>query len=211
MQGPSAAPFVILLAHGAGAPMTSPFLESLTDALIADGHRVIRFEFAYMAARRESGKRRPPPKAEALMGEFNDAIATLSQKCKKGQRVVIAGKSLGGRVASMVADEQFASGHIAALLCFGFPFHPPKKPEATRTRHLETLKCPALIVQGTRDPFGTREDVTSYRLSKRIAVSWIEGGDHDFALPRTAKLEGRSGILQAAESATWFLRSTLGP
>ena len=86
---------------------------------------------------------------------------------------------MGGRVASMVADELFASGKVRGLLCLGYPFHPPAKPRQLRTRHLVGLKTPTLIVQGTRDEFGTREDVAAYTLSPAIEILWLEDGDHD--------------------------------
>jgi predicted alpha/beta-hydrolase family hydrolase len=92
---------------------------------------------------------------------------------------------MGGRVASMIADEAFAAGRIAGLLCLGYPFHPPGKPESLRTAHLEGLKTPALICQGTRDIFGSREEVAGYRLSDRIEIFWLEDGDHDLR-PRKA-------------------------
>ena len=94
-------------------------------------------------------------------------------------KLIIGGKSMGGRVASMVGDELYASGKIAGLLCLGYPFHPPEKPDQLRTAHLADLKVPTLIVQGTRDPFGTMDEVSSYSLSKMIEILWLEDGDHD--------------------------------
>ena len=99
--------------------------------------------------------------------------------------LVIGGKSMGGRVASMLADELFAAGTIAGLLCLGYPFHPPGKPDQLRTKHLAGLKTPALICQGTRDIFGSREEVSEYKLSKQIEILWLEDGDHDLR-PRKA-------------------------
>ena len=115
------------------------------------------------------------------MDEYRDAVAALGAK----RPLVIGGKSMGGRVASMVADELAAKGRIAGLLCLGYPFHPPGRPEQLRTAHLETLHTPALICQGTRDPFGTRDEVAGYMLSKAIAIAWFEDGDHDLK-PRKA-------------------------
>jgi predicted alpha/beta-hydrolase family hydrolase len=100
-------------------------------------------------------------------------------------RLVIGGKSMGGRVASMVADELHAGGLVAGLLCLGYPFHPPGRPGQLRTGHLEGLRTPALICQGTRDPFGTRAEVAGYRLSGCIEILWLEDGDHDLR-PRKA-------------------------
>ncbi|HHY50870.1 MAG TPA: alpha/beta hydrolase [Alphaproteobacteria bacterium] len=179
-DGPAEAEVTILLAHGAGAPMDSAAMSAAAKALAAEGLRVARFEFGYMAARRH-GERRPPPKAESVMPEYVAAIEALGAKGK----LVIGGKSMGGRVASMIADEMHAGNRIAGLLCLGYPFHPMGKPAQLRTAHLETLTCPALIVQGTRDIMGARDEVAGYRLSKTIEILWLEDGDHDLK-PRKA-------------------------
>ncbi|MGD9476723.1 alpha/beta family hydrolase [Shinella sp. G-2] len=173
--GPDDAPVTLLLAHGSGAPMDSAAMNAAVAALAAEGLRVARFEFSYMAARRTQGSRRPPPKAETLNPEFRAAVAALGAK----GRLVIGGKSMGGRVASMVAEDLHAEGRIAGLLCLGYPFHPPEKPKQLRTAHLMTLTVPTLICQGTRDPFGTKDEVPGYGLPERIRLLWLEDGDHD--------------------------------
>jgi predicted alpha/beta-hydrolase family hydrolase len=173
--GPSDARITILLAHGAGAPMDSASMTAAAKALAAVGFRVARFEFDYMAARRHSDPRKPPPRAETLNPEYLAAVEELGAQGP----LIIGGKSMGGRVASMVADELLANGKIAGLLCLGYPFHPPGKPDQLRTRHLFGLKTPALIVQGTRDEFGTRDEVKTYSLSDTIRILWLEDGDHD--------------------------------
>lgn len=175
-DGPDDAHVTILLAHGAGAPMDSASMNAIAKAFAAAGLRVARFEFAYMAARRTGEGRKPPPKAERLLPEYVAAIDDLGLT---SGTLVIGGKSMGGRVASMVADQLFEAGRIAGLLCLGYPFHPPAKPDQLRTAHLADLRCPTLICQGTRDEFGTREDVASYALSKTIDLLWLEDGDHD--------------------------------
>jgi predicted alpha/beta-hydrolase family hydrolase len=173
--GPQDAPFTLLLAHGSGAPMDSPAMNAAASALAAEGLRIARFEFAYMAARRSEGSRRPPPKAETLIPEFEAAVAALGAKGP----LVIGGKSMGGRVASMAADRLHGKGRAAGLLCLGYPFHPPEKPAQLRTAHLMTLETPTLICQGTRDPFGTVAEVPGYGLPERIEILWLEDGDHD--------------------------------
>ncbi|MDQ0322515.1 putative alpha/beta-hydrolase family hydrolase [Pararhizobium capsulatum DSM 1112] len=165
----------ILLAHGAGAPMDSASMTLAAAALASVGFSVARFEFDYMASRRSSGSRKPPPKAEKLTPEYLAAVERLSAT----GRLIIGGKSMGGRVASMVGDDLFTASKIAGLLCLGYPFHPPEKPENLRTAHLEGMGTPALIVQGTRDEFGTRPEVETYHLSASIDVLWLEDGDHD--------------------------------
>ncbi|RWL98505.1 MAG: alpha/beta fold hydrolase [Mesorhizobium sp.] len=182
-DGSDAAPVTILIAHGAGASMDSPSMTATAKALAAAGFQVARFEFHYMAARRY-GHRKPPPRAETVNPEYIKAIADLRARGVTG-KLIIGGKSMGGRVASMVADEMFEKGEIVGLVCLGYPFHPPGRPEQLRTKHLLDLKTPTLIFQGTRDEFGTKEEVATYGLSNAIEVVWLDDGDHDLK-PRKA-------------------------
>ncbi|SMP24968.1 alpha/beta family hydrolase [Shimia sagamensis] len=172
-EGPAAPTF--LFAHGAGAAMDAPFMMMVAEGLVARGIRVARFEFAYMAGRRSGGPKRPPPKMEVLQLEYRAAVAALD--CDGP--LVIGGKSMGGRVASLIADDLFASEVVSGLLCLGYPFHPQGKPEKLRTEHLASLNTPTLICQGTRDAFGTRQEVAGYDLSAQIDLHWFEDGDHD--------------------------------
>jgi predicted alpha/beta-hydrolase family hydrolase len=175
IDGPAVAKYTVLLAHGAGGPMDTPTMTAAAKALADQGFRVARFEFEYMASRRRSASRKPPPRAETLCPEYLAAIDALKAKGP----LIIGGKSMGGRIASMIADDLHAAGRIAGLLCLGYPFHPTGKPEQLRTAHLAKMKTPALIVQGTRDPFGSRAEVATYALSKAIKILWLEDGDHD--------------------------------
>jgi len=176
IDGPQAAPLTFALTHGAGAPMDTPFMAAFADQLAGRGWRVARFEFDYMAARRQDGRKRPPSGQAALLQEWRDVIEELG-----AETLVIGGKSLGGRMASMVADDSGVRG----LVCLGYPFHLPGRPEKLRTAHLADLRTPCLIVQGTRDPFGTAEDVGTYDLSGAIRLHWAEDGDHGLK-PRKA-------------------------
>jgi predicted alpha/beta-hydrolase family hydrolase len=170
VDGPSNAKHTYLFAHGAGAPMDATFMNEVSAALAEHGIRVVRFEFPYMAARRTTKKNGPPDRQPVLLDTWRQVIADHGG----GSNVVIGGKSMGGRMASMVADEAGVRG----LLCFGYPFHPPGKPAQLRTAHLESLRTPSLIIQGTRDTFGNRDEVPAYPLSSAIRIEWIEGGDH---------------------------------
>jgi predicted alpha/beta-hydrolase family hydrolase len=169
---------------------------------------VTRFEFDYMAARRAGGPKRPPPKAETLTSEYRDMVRSASKTRPK--TLLIGGKSLGGRVASLIADELYEHGEIGGLVCLGYPFHPPGKPDQLRTQHLETLRCPALIVQGERDPFGNRAEVEALSLSKKITFAWIGDGDHDFG-PRGRSGFTRKGNLAAAAAAVAAFAARLLP
>ena len=207
LDGPADGVATLLLAHGAGAPMDAPALTSLAEALASQGLRVARFEFGYMAARR-SGPRKPPPKAERLLPEFRAAVEALAAPGP----LIIGGKSMGGRVASLLADELHGDGRIAGLLCFGYPFHPPGKPEQRRTHHLAELKTPTLICQGTRDPFGTREEVAGYGLSDRIELLWLEDGDHDLKpRKRVTGLSHADHVAAAAKAARAWAGRLLSP
>ncbi len=197
IDGDPGAVSTYLMAHGAGAAMDSAGMNALVSPLVSRGIRVVRFEFGYLAARRE-GVRRPPPRAESLAGEYRDAVAAARDAGPVGS-LLIGGKSMGGRVASLVADELADLGYIHGLVCLGYPFHPPEKPQQLRTAHLLELRVPTLICQGTRDPFGTRDEVPGYGLSPAIDVHWLEDGDHDLR-PRKA-ISGRTYAQNAGEAA----------
>ena len=209
-NGPATASMRLLLAHGAGAGYDSPFLEVLTGLIADRGIAVTRFEFAYMAGRHTGGSKRPPPKAEALVDEYRAALREIRAAAPRGQSILIAGKSLGGRVASLIADEAYAQGLASGLVCLGYPFHPPKMPEKLRTTHLENLMCPALIVQGDRDPFGNRQEVERLNLPPQIKVAWISDGDHDYG-PRGASGFTRKGNLVVAAAAVAAFALDLNP
>jgi len=189
-DGPETGP-LLALAHGAGAAMDSTWLNNLARDLGQEGIRVARFEFPYMRARRE-GRRPPPDREPVLLATWRTAIAELGG----AERLVIGGKSMGGRMASKVADEMGVRG----LVCLGYPFHPPGQPEKTRTAHLADLRTPTLVVQGTRDTLGSREDVEGYTLSPRIRIVWLEDGDHSFK-PRAASGRTERQNLTAAVAA----------
>jgi len=188
---PEDAAITIALAHGAGAPMDSPFMQAFAEGLSGLGLRVARFEFPYMAERRRTGIKRPPNPAPVLLATWRAAIEVLGAR-----NLIIGGKSMGGRIASMVADEAGAAG----LVCLGYPFHPPGRPEKTRIAHLAALRTPALFVQGSRDTLGNIEDVAAYPLSKAIRLQWMEDGDHGFK-PRKASGFTEQGHWQSAIEA----------
>lgn len=203
LDGPAGASLTLALAHGAGSPMDSPSLSAVARGLAARGWRVARFEFPYMRARRSGGKRGAPDRAPVLRQAWLDVIERLGG----GSRLVIGGKSMGGRIASLVADESGARG----LVCLGYPFHPPGRPTQLRTVHLANLQTPTLIVQGERDTFGTREDVAGYALSPSIRLVWIEAGDHSFKPPARSGLT-EAGNLETAIAATHdFINSLVVP
>ncbi len=180
IDGPTDAGRTIVLAHGAGAGMDAAFMTVIAQGLAGRGQRVVRFEFPYMQRRRATGTKSPPDRAAVLIETWH---AVVEQFGSEG--LVIGGKSMGGRIASVVADE----AGVAGLVCLGYPFHPVGKPEKTRVDHLERLQTPTLILQGARDSFGTPEEVAGYALSDAIRFEWLADGDHSFK-PR--KKSGRT-------------------
>ena len=193
-DGPSDAKATLVLAHGAGGAMDSEFMNVVAAGIAEGGVHVLRFEFPYMQKRRETGNSRPPDREAVLLETWREVVREVASP-----RPFIGGKSMGGRMASMVADEL----GVAGLVCLGYPFHPPGKPEKTRTAHLEALTTPALIVQGTNDAFGTREDVSGYTLSKTIKIHWIERGNHDL---RATGQPRQAGWEEAVATTLEFMR-----
>lgn len=167
----------VLLAHGAGAGMHSEFMQQMAEQLCRQGVTVHRFNFAYMQRSEELGKRRPPERVPKLIAEFTEAIA----KVNRDVPLFIGGKSMGGRVASMLSQQQNSKG----CLCYGYPFHPPGKPDKLRTEHLFEDGNPVLILQGERDPFGTRAESERYPLHPRVKRVYVPDGEHSFK-PRKA-------------------------
>ncbi len=201
VDGPRRGRATLALAHGAGAGMEHAFMERVATGIAAEGIRVVRFEFPYMAARRR-GERRGPDREAVLRHSWNDVIAALGRR----DRLVIGGKSMGGRYASMVAD----GAGVAGVVCLGYPFHPPGKPGQLRTAHLETQRTSTLILQGERDPMGTRKEVEGYRLSPAVRIQWFEDGDHSLK-PRKASGHTYDGHLDAAvQVAVTFVRDVTG-
>jgi predicted alpha/beta-hydrolase family hydrolase len=191
----------LVLAHGAGAPMDTPFMHSVAVGLAARGLTVVRFEFSYMQKRRQ-GTRSPPDRMPLLEARLRTVVAELACELP----LFLGGKSMGSRVATQLADELSARGAVA----LGYPFHPPRQPERLRVAHLTTLRTPCLIVQGTRDPFGGRSEVAGYPLSPSIRVHWLEDGDHSFE-PR--KKSGRTlaqNLDEACDAIESFTREHSG-
>jgi predicted alpha/beta-hydrolase family hydrolase len=210
-DGDEGAPLTVALAHGAGAPMDSPFMAFFAEGLASYGYRAARFQFPYMAARRTGGGKRPPDRPSMLIETWRDVIAELGAEVGP-ERLVIGGKSLGGRIASMVAD---AAG-VRGFVCLGYPFHPPGKPvqephQDGRIAHLRQLATPALIVQGTRDPFGSPEEVGGYGLSPVIAVHWLEDGDHGFVPRKGSGRTPQQNLEEALQAIAGFLRTRCRP
>lgn len=170
----SASPAAFLvLAHGAGAGQASPFMVRVARGLASRGITTATFDFPYMAARRKV-----PDRAPILEAAWRDAI-DAAHGARGGAPLFIGGKSMGGRIASQVASQAAAPADIAGLVCLGYPLHPPGRPDQRRDAHLPSIAAPMLFVQGSRDTFGTADEIRALlpRL-QRAALQEVPGGDH---------------------------------
>lgn len=205
IDAPPDAPATLVLAHGAGGSMDSPFLTAIATGLASQGWRIWRFEFPYMARQRLTGRKGAPDALPKLLHSFRDEVALAAT----AGPVFVGGKSLGGRVASLVVDD-LAPADVRGCLCLGYPFHPPGKPNQLRTDHLAVLHTPTLILQGERDPFGRRDEVEHYALSPKLQVEWIPSGDHGFQPRRDSGLTTADTWALAVTRADHFCRECLG-
>lgn len=163
----------LLVAHGAGAGQGSPFLVRTAEGLAARGITAATFDFPYMTARRSV-----PDRAPVLEQAWRDAIERGRDEMS-GLPLFIGGKSMGGRISSQVAAQGIDG--VAGLVVLGYPLHPPGKPEQRRDAHLPAIREALLFVQGTRDPFGTADEI--HALLPRLhqaTLHEVAGGDHSF-------------------------------
>ncbi|AVH26831.1 MULTISPECIES: alpha/beta fold hydrolase [Vibrio] len=196
VEGPESGPLFIF-AHGAGAGMEHDFMAAVAKGLVEQGIRVVRFNFPYMIKRAEDGKKRPPDRAPKLLEAYEEVIAHFTS-----QPIVIGGKSMGGRMSSLLAENEL----VAGIACLGFPFHPPGKPEKFKGDHLANIEKPTLILQGERDTFGKREEFDDFVLSSQVKVSFLPDGDHSFK-PRKSSGHTEAGNIElAVEQLAAFIK-----
>ena len=190
----------LILAHGAGAPMDSDWMNDMAARLASQGVNVLRFEFPYMAQRRVDGGKRPPNPAPKLLECWREVYARVRRHVTG--KLAIGGKSMGGRMASLLADELGAD----ALVCLGYPFYAVGKPQKPRVEHLAGLQTRTLIVQGERDALGNREAVEGYVLSPSIEVMWLAAGDHDLKPLKVSGFTHEQHLAAAAGQVALFLQ-----
>lgn len=204
-DGHDTASTTLLLAHGAGLPMDSPFMSEITAMLLKEAHpqslRIVRFEFPYMAKRRDDGKKRPPDQPKVLLQCWADIVDDVSQGADSAQRLYVGGKSMGGRYGAQIAKEV----PVAGCVVFGYPFHAPGKPDKPRLEPLNGVDSSVLICQGERDPFGKPLEVQAYALDDRVTVEWIPDGDHDLKPRKKSGFDQRQNIAIAARLAVAFM------
>lgn len=193
----------LIFAHGAGAPMDSDFMNALSRQLAEAGIAVVRFEFPYMAQRRSGGSKRPPDRQPVLLDCWRGVYGEVAADTDLPGPLMIGGKSMGGRMASLIADEL----GVAGLCCFGFPFHAPGKPEKLRVEQFAQMTTPARIFQGSRDPFGKPDELVSVAFSPAVQLCWLEDGDHDLKPRKASGLSQDNHLNYVATAVADFARS----
>ena len=200
---PVEAKATLVLAHGSGSGMRESMLDFLSDGLTHQGWRVVRFEFPYMARQSSTGRRTFPDKLSVLLDAYRSVVEVLNKDIQ--QPLLIGGKSMGGRIASLLANSLYNDDLIQGVVCLGYPFHPLKKPDQLRTEHLGSFSAPMLIVQGERDPMGGREEVDNYVLSDQIQIRWISDGDHSFSPRKRSGFTVKQNLDQAIRCVDVFM------
>jgi predicted alpha/beta-hydrolase family hydrolase len=195
----------IILGHGAGAGQLHPFMTLFANGLAERGFDVITFDFVYMQQKRHV----PDPKAK-LEHCYRVVIeAATKQRKLKGNRLVIGGKSMGGRIASQVAAEGDCAAELSALVFLGYPLHPPGRPDKLRDAHLPDIKAPMLFVQGSRDTFGTAEELKSlierHKLNATLHI--IPNGDHSLKVPKSGGIPQDQIYQETMDTIAQWLQS----
>ncbi|HMG72286.1 MAG TPA: alpha/beta fold hydrolase [Pyrinomonadaceae bacterium] len=197
----------IVLGHGAGADQLSGFMQMAATGLAARGFDVMTFNFLY----KEQGRSIPDPKARLESCYLAVIKTALTHRKLKKNRLVIGGKSMGGRIASQVAAAE--PDGIAGLVFLGYPLHPPGRPDKLRDEHLKDIRAPMLFVQGARDAFGSAAEIRAVikRLRLPAKIHVIEGGDHSFKVPKSLGVPQPNVYEAIMDEVAGWLRSTLGP
>jgi uncharacterized protein len=197
---------LLVLAHGAGADQRHRVMTHLACGIAARGVNVVTFNFPYTEQRR-----RTPDRSPVLEQAWTAVVEAVAAEAPPRTRIVVGGKSMGGRIASQVLAHTPATTawqRVSGLVLLGYPLHPPGKPKQLRTAHLPAIRVPVLLVHGTRDAFGTREEVEPVfqALPVRVDFAFIERGDHGFAVPKSTGLT-ETAVLDAIceRVASWIL------
>ena len=199
ITGPQKSKNTLLMAHGAGAPMDSDWMNDIAEKCAGRKIKVVRFNFPYMEESVRTGKKRPPNSTTQLLASWREMV----EKFGPAEKLVIAGKSMGGRMASLIASEC----KVKAWIGLGFPFYAPGKDPGDRIQHLANMKIPGLILQGERDSMGNLEKVPSFKLSKKIKLKWIQDGDHSFKPKKSSGITLDDNLEVAAEAISEFMKS----
>jgi uncharacterized protein len=194
----------LILGHGAGAGQTSGFMVSFASGLAARGIEMVTFNFLYM----EQGRRLPDPK-DKLEACYRAVIETVAHRKRGRGKLAIGGKSMGGRIASQVAARR--APDVAGLVLLGYPLHPPGKKDQLRAKHLSQIKAPMLFVQGSRDAFGTPDELRPIitKLKAPTELYEVAGGDHSFKVLKRAVVTQEDTHKAVLDRIEQWLRATL--
>jgi predicted alpha/beta-hydrolase family hydrolase len=199
---PSEPRTTLVLAHGAGGRQTHPWMVAMAKALVERGLDVVTFDFLYTHARR-----RLPDRNEILEATWRAVLAAVRARDERGARLFAGGKSMGGRIATQVAaDWDGPAEKVDGLVSFGYPLHPPGRPDKLRVAHLPKVKAPALFVQGSRDAFGTPEELRPFvdEMPSGARVYVVDGGDHSLVLPKSAGQRPEDVVARVADEVVLF-------
>ena len=192
-----------IFAHGAGAGMQSDFMQTLAKLMSEQGVRVGLFDFEYMQLAKQTNKRRPPDRAPKLIAYFAEQLADVDPELP----LFIGGKSMGGRMASMLVAEQAHS--VKGVVAFGYPFHPPGKKEKLRVAHFEQIDVPFCVIQGERDTFGKKDELSQLANTDPAQIYWIEDGDHSLVPRKRSGLTEQQNWQNAANIAVQFITDNI--
>jgi uncharacterized protein len=194
---------VLVLAHGAGAPQSHPFMVEMATGLAARGVTTITFDFVYTEK-----KRKLPDKAPRLESCWRAVLGAVRAKEKKsGAAILIGGKSMGGRIASMIAPTEVG---LAGLVFLGYPLHPPGNPAKLRAAHLPSVKAKMLFVQGEKDAFGTPAELAPILKKLPAKVVVVKGGDHSFKVPKRGGVSQADTMARVMDEVAAFARTCAG-
>lgn len=194
--------FSFYMAHGAGLGHSGGFLNRFAVTFCRTQEmNYFPVTFDYMVQMEQSMKRRPPTRFPLLVDEFRDKLEANAEP----ETIIVAGKSMGGRVASQLSDDD----RVAGIVCLGFPFHQQGKPEKHRLAFLEKVNKPCLIIQGTRDAFGKPDWVNAQSLNENITLHWFEGADHDFNMLKSRQKSDEQVLLEINNIISDWLAQSL--
>lgn len=189
-----------IFAHGAGAGSDSEFMQQMAQLLAKQGIDVGLFDFEYMQTAKQTNKRRPPDRAPKLLAYFSNVLQHIQPELP----LFIGGKSMGGRMASMLVTD--ATSSVVGVLAFGYPFHPLGKPEKLRIDHFAQIPCPFIVLQGERDNFGNRDELSQLHLDKRPDFIWLPDGDHSLKPRKRSGYTELDNLETAAQAAADFIK-----
>ncbi|KAF7775220.1 hypothetical protein PCIT_a1360 [Pseudoalteromonas citrea] len=189
----------LIFAHGAGAGSDSDFMQAMAKLLSELNIQVGLFDFEYMQLAKQLDKRRPPDRAPKLLAYYQQMLMNVEPELP----IFIGGKSMGGRMASMLVTQTELP--IMGVIAMGYPFHPPGKPDKLRTEHFDKINCPFLILQGERDTFGNEQEVMSLSLETPIRLCWLADGDHSLKPRKKSGFTEAGHRQQAAQQAANFI------